>query len=57
LPCHRARTGRSSATVVAFARSGDDVSLGAHGLEGRNLRVDLARKELVPADPLPAAAA
>lgn len=31
------------------------VLLGAHGLEGLNLRVDLGRKELVPAGPVPAA--
>jgi hypothetical protein len=30
------------------------VLLGAHGLEGLNLRADLAHKELVPAGPLPA---
>ena len=29
--------------------------LGAHGLEGLNLRIDLARKELTPAGPVPAA--
>jgi hypothetical protein len=40
-----------------FARPGDLVLLGAHGLEGLNLRVDLGRKELVPAGPVPAAAA
>jgi len=47
--------GRSGPSVVVFAREGDMVLLGAHGLEGLNLRVDLARKELVPAGPLPAA--
>jgi hypothetical protein len=30
--------------------------LGAHGLEGLDLPVDLGRKELVPARPVPAAA-
>jgi len=49
--------GRSTAAVVVFARSDDMVLLGAHGLEGLNLRVDLGRKELVPAGPVPAAAA
>jgi predicted aspartyl protease len=49
--------GRSAATVVVFAGRGDMVLLGAHGLEGLNLRVDLGRKELVPAGPLPAAVA
>ena len=47
--------GRSTATVVVFAGDEDLVLLGAHGLEGLNLRVDLARKELVPAGPVPAA--
>ena len=49
--------GRSAATAVVFAGEGNLVLLGAHGLEGLNLRVDLARKELVPADPVPVAAA
>jgi predicted aspartyl protease len=47
--------GRSAPTVVVFATDGDMVLLGAHGLEGLNLRVDLGRKELVPAGPVPAA--
>ena len=47
--------GRSAAAAVVFAREGDMVLLGAHGLEGLNLRVDLARKELIPAGPVPAA--
>ena len=47
--------GRSGPSVVVFAREGDMVLLGAHGLEGLNLQVDLIRKELVPAGPLPAA--
>lgn len=49
--------GRSSPTIVVFAGDGDLVLLGAYGLEGLNLRVDLGRKELVPAGPVPAAAA
>jgi predicted aspartyl protease len=48
--------GRSAPAVLVFARSEDMVLLGAHGLEGLNLRVDLGRKELVPAGPVPAAA-
>jgi predicted aspartyl protease len=48
--------GRSAAAAVVFARVGDMALLGAHGLEGLNLRVDLGRKELVPAGPVPAAA-
>jgi len=47
---------RSAAAAVVFAEPGDMILLGAHGLEGLNLRVDLARKELVPAGPVPAAA-
>ncbi|HUF26376.1 MAG TPA: aspartyl protease family protein [Gemmatimonadaceae bacterium] len=47
--------GRSAAAAVVFAEAGDMVLLGAHGLEGLNLRVDLGRKELVPAGPVPAA--
>lgn len=49
--------GRSAPSIVVFAGPGDMVLLGAHGLEGLNLRVDLARKELVPAGPVPAATA
>jgi predicted aspartyl protease len=49
--------GRSTPTIVVFAGPNDMTLLGAHGLEGLNLRVDLARKELVPAGPVPAAAA
>jgi predicted aspartyl protease len=48
---------RSAATMVVFASVGEMTLLGAHGLEGLNLRVDLARRELVPAGPVPAAAA
>jgi predicted aspartyl protease len=48
---------RSTATVVVFAQEGDMVLLGAIGLEGMNLRVDLMRRELVPAGPVPAAVA
>ena len=49
--------GRSAAAAVVFAREGDMVLLGAHGLGGLNVRVDLNRKELVPAGPVPAAVA
>jgi len=48
---------RSTPTIVVFAREGDMILLGAHGLEGLNLRIDLNRKELVPAGPVPVAAA
>ncbi len=49
--------GRSTPTIVAFAEEGDMVLLGAHGIEGLNVRVDLVTKELVPARPVPAATA
>ena len=49
--------GRSSPAIAVFALPGDMILLGAHGLEGMNLRVDLVRRELVPAGPVPAAAA
>ena len=49
--------GRSSPTTVVFAEQGDITLLGAFGLEGLNLRVDLTRRELVPAGPIPAAGA
>ncbi len=42
---------------VVFAESGDLLLLGARTLEGLNLRVDVARKKLVAAGPLPAARA
>ena len=47
--------GRSATTIVVFAEDGDMVLLGAHGLDGLNMRIDLGRKELVPAGPVPAA--
>ena len=48
---------RSAIAAVVFAEPRDLVLLGAHGLEGLNLRIDLGRNELVPAGPVPAAAA
>ena len=48
--------GRSSPSIVVFAGPGEMTLLGAHGLEGLNMRVDLVTKELVPAGPVPAAA-
>jgi predicted aspartyl protease len=50
-------SGRSTATVVVFAGPREMTLLGAIGLEGMNLRVDLARRELIPAGPVPVAAA
>ncbi len=48
--------GRSMASVVVFGEPGDMILLGAIGLESLNLRLDLARKELVPGGPVPVAA-
>lgn len=42
---------------VVFAQPGDMTLLGAHSLEGLNLRVDLAARRLVPAGPIVTAAA
>lgn len=42
---------------VVFADEGDMTLLGAHTIEGMNLRVDLKSKRLMPAGPVPAAAA
>lgn len=46
---------RGTPTIVAFAEPGDQVLLGAMTLEGLNMRIDLGRKELVPAGPVPVA--
>ena len=42
---------------VVFAESGDMTLLGAHSLEGLNLRVDPSARRLVPAGPIITAAA
>lgn len=47
--------GTRTSEEVVFAEPGDMVLLGAHTLEGLNLRVDLVSKQLVPAGPVPAA--
>ena len=49
--------GRSAPTVVVFAEPSDMTLLGAVGLEVLNLRVDVTRRQLVPAGPVPVAAA
>ena len=49
--------GRAMASVVVFGEPGDMVLLGAIGLESLNLKLDLGREELVPAGPVPVAAA
>lgn len=56
--CALVRAGGSEAPdLVVFAEPGDMVLLGAHSLEGLNVKVDPVRKELVPAGPVIAAAA
>ena len=49
--------GTRTSDEVVFAEPGDMVLLGAHTLEGLNLRIDLNAKQLGPAGPVPAAAA
>ncbi|MES2179969.1 MAG: hypothetical protein V4550_19060 [Gemmatimonadota bacterium] len=49
--------GTSAPDIVVFAEAGDLTLLGARALEGLNLRVDSVAKMLVPAGPVPAAAA
>jgi len=49
--------GTSSADIVVFAEPGDMILLGAHSLEGLNLRIDLIGKRLISAGPVPVAAA
>jgi predicted aspartyl protease len=47
--------GTRTSDEVVFAEPGDMILLGAHTIEGLNLRIDLQTKELVPAGPVPAA--
>lgn len=47
--------GTRTSDEVVFAEPGDMVLLGAHTLEGLNLRIDLKAKQLVSAGPVPAA--
>lgn len=49
--------GDSTVDAVVFAEPGDMTLLGAHTIEGMNMRVDLQSKRLIPAGPAPAAAA
>ena len=49
--------GSSAPDILVFADGGDMVLLGARALEGMNLRIDMLAKQLVPAGPVPAAAA
>ena len=49
--------GTEAPDLVVFAEAGDMVLLGAHSLEGLNLKIDPVRKALVPAGPVIAARA
>ena len=49
--------GMEAPDLVVFAEPGDMTLLGAHSLEGLNLKIDPVRKELVPAGPVITAAA
>lgn len=49
--------GSEAPDLVVFAEPGDMVLLGAHSLEGMNLKIDPVKKELVPAGPVIAAQA
>jgi predicted aspartyl protease len=49
--------GSSAPDILVFADDGDLLLLGARALEGMNLRIDMLAKQLVPAGPVPAAAA
>lgn len=44
--------GTEAPDLVVFAEPGDMTLLGAHSLEGLNLKIDPVRKELVPAGPV-----
>ena len=54
---HVYAAGTSAPDIVVFAEPGDRVLLGAHSLEGLNLRIDVVVRRLVPAGPVPVAAA
>ncbi len=49
--------GTSAPDIVVFAEPDDMMLLGAHSLEGLNLRIDLVGKRLVSAGPVPVARA
>ena len=49
--------GMKSIDEIVFAKPGDMTVLGAHSLEGLNLRVDSRAKQLIPAGPILAGAA
>lgn len=49
--------GTEAPDIIVFAEESDEVLLGAHSIEGMNLRLDLASRRLVPAGPVLAVAA
>ena len=49
--------GTEAPDLVVFAEPGDMTLLGAHSLEGLNLKIDPVKKQLVPAGPVITAAA
>ena len=49
--------GTEAPDLVVFAEADDMTLLGAHSLEGLNLKIDPVRKELIPAGPVITAAA
>ena len=49
--------GTEAPDIVVFAAPTDAVILGAHSIEGMNLRLDLASRQLLPAGPIITAAA
>lgn len=49
--------GTEAPDLVVFAEASDTVLLGAHSIEGMNLKLDLASRQLVPAGPIITAAA
>lgn len=44
--------GTEAPDLVVFAEEADAVLLGAHSIEGMNLKLDLASRQLVPAGPI-----
>lgn len=44
--------GTEAPDLVVFAEQSDAVLLGAHSIEGMNLKLDLASRQLVPAGPI-----
>ena len=49
--------GTEAPDLVVFGQESDEILLGAHSIEGMNLRLDLASRQLVPAGPVLAVAA